>query len=250
MNKYIDGEIMNELNLSKRLTKVVSKIPKGSKIADIGSDHAYLPCYAVKHQLSPFAIAGEVNEGPFVTATRQVSMSGLTDFISVRKGDGLEVICENEVDIIIICGMGGSLIREILEKGKTKLKGTKRLLLQPNVGAIKVREWLIDNGWELIDEEIIEEDEKIYEIIVAEKGDPQAPYKEINKQAGLLLGPFLMLKRDWVFRMKWSGELKKWKKILNQMQDAKDTGDLGKNREEIKRKVKLVEEVLDEKSND
>lgn len=86
------GNQMNEEQLSKRLEKVASYITKNERIADIGSDHAYLPCFAVKNQTASFAIAGEVVDGPFQSAQKQVRSSGLTEQIDVRKGNGLAVI--------------------------------------------------------------------------------------------------------------------------------------------------------------
>lgn len=233
---------MNTEKLSNRLEAVTNYIPPGSRVADIGSDHAYLPCYAVKKGIVPFAIAGEVVEGPFQSAKKQVKMEGLENQISVRKGSGLEVIEPGEVDCITIAGMGGTLIASILEDGKSKLAAIKRLILQPNLSAISIRTWLIANGWELIAEEILEEDGKIYEILAAEKGEPLKPYK--NKEQGLLMGPFLMEQKSEVFRNKWIGERKNWERILLQLDKAVYSSETEKRKQELKEKIKMAEEVL------
>jgi tRNA (adenine22-N1)-methyltransferase len=234
---------MNTEKLSARLQAVADFIPKGFTLADIGSDHAYLPCYVVKKGDVPFAIAGEVVDGPFQSALRQVTEEELLEQISVRKGNGLEVINQNEVDCITIAGMGGALISSILESGKEKLSTVKRLILQPNISAISIREWLMENGWRLVDEKILEEDGKIYEILVAEQGDPQQSYKsELHK--GLLLGPILMEEKNSVFMKKWQDEKKNWQRILSQLAEANESDEVQLKINELQEKISMVEEVL------
>ncbi|MCR2820417.1 tRNA (adenine(22)-N(1))-methyltransferase [Lederbergia panacisoli] len=234
---------MNIEKLSKRLETVTSFIHKGMRIADIGSDHAYLPCYSINKGIASFAIAGEVVEGPYQSALHQVASSGLTDRIHVRKGDGLEVIDPNEVDCIIIAGMGGTLISDILERGKEKLEGVKRLILQPNIGTENVRKWLYDHEWQLVDEQLVEEDGKFYEVLVADVGDPAIPYKELKKE--LLLGPFLLRNKNEAFFKKWKMELNQWKRILNELDKAEDKDKTNARRAEITEKIEIVKEVLE-----
>jgi tRNA (adenine22-N1)-methyltransferase len=233
---------MNEFRLSKRLQTVASFIPKGAKLADIGSDHAYLPCYAYLHGYITQAVAGEVADGPLRSAKQQVERTGLKDVISVRKGDGLEVIQPGEVDCITIAGMGGTLIANILESGKDKLSGVKRLILQPNVGAHIVRKWLMDHDWELIAERILEEEGKIYEVLVAEKGDGKRPY--VNIETELLLGPFLLKEKNDVFFKKWNNELAHWKQIVRQLKEKAETESAIAKKRELEKKIKIVKEAL------
>ncbi|MGE7759228.1 tRNA (adenine(22)-N(1))-methyltransferase [Peribacillus sp. NPDC097895] len=233
---------MNHEKLSKRLERVAIHIQKGSILADIGSDHAYLPCYAVNNGLCDHAIAGEVVEGPYQSARRQVAITGLEGKIEVRKGDGLEVLNPDEATCITICGMGGTLISSILESGKGKLGKAERLILQPNVGAANVRSWLIDNGWELSGEEVLEEDGKIYEILIAEKGDPLRPYRA-NMQTGLMFGPYLMAQFSDTFIKKWQLEKKHLERIIEQLDESGRSG-LETKRNELKSQVSVIEEVL------
>ncbi|MDM5156488.1 tRNA (adenine(22)-N(1))-methyltransferase TrmK [Bacillus sp. DX1.1] len=234
---------MNEVKLSKRLEEVVREIPVGSTIADIGSDHAYLPCYTIINNIATKAVAGEVVDGPFRSAQATVAECGLQEKVDVRKGNGLAVITPGEVDVITIAGMGGALIRDILENGKEKLNGVTRLILQPNIAAHHIREWFVENGWELIHEKIIKEDGKIYEIVVGEKGDPLAPYHE-NKQASLFIGPFLMKEKSDTFVEKWESELKNFQNIIKQLERATASEDTKVKREEVLAKMKMIEEVL------
>ncbi len=233
------GDIMNETKLSQRLQTVAQFIPKGASLADIGSDHAYLPCFSYLQGDSVKAIAGEVVEGPFQSAKKQVEKLGLTSYISVRKGDGLSVIEEqDEITCVTIAGMGGALIAKILEEGKEKLSGVKRLILQPNIAASPVRKWLLANDFALVAERILEEDNKIYEVLVAERGEGLKLYKHIERD--LLLGPFLILEKNEAFVKKWTYELTSWKNIISHLHTERSM----EKKEELQRKIALVEEIL------
>jgi tRNA (adenine22-N1)-methyltransferase len=234
---------LNTDKLSARLAAVAKYVPTGARVADIGSDHAYLPCFLAKSEGLAFGIAGEVAVGPFQSAERNVLAEGLTDIISVRMGDGLEVIEEGEVDCITIAGMGGALIASILENGKEKLSSVKRLVLQPNISAISIRTWFINNNWELIAEEILEEDGKIYEILIGEKGDPYNPYRT-NQDLALLVGPFLVHNQDQTFKKKWTAEIKNWERIYQALENAAQTPETVEKKQEILGKIKLVKEAL------
>jgi len=235
---------MSDIQLSNRLLMVAKYIPKQAILADIGSDHAYLPCYAILNDLASHAIAGEVNEGPYKAAIHQVQRFGLTDQISVRKGDGLSVLSTNEATCVTIAGMGGTLIKTILDEGKDKLEKVERLILQPNIHAIEIRKWLIENDWELKDEKILEEDGKIYEILVAEKGNPLNPYGGILYEPALLMGPFLIKDKNPTFIKKWSHELNHWDEVLSQLNRAKESDKLLKKKEEVKKIISNIKEVL------
>lgn len=234
---------MKRDNLSLRLKTVADFVMRDSVVADIGSDHAYLPCYLMLEHQVPYAIAGEVNEGPYQSALKEVQLAGFQDKISVRKGDGLAVISPNEADVITICGMGGQLITSILENGKSKLEGVKRLILQPNVGAETVRKWLKKEGWVLNFEEIVKEDGKIYEILVADRQKGGHPYTE-KENLELLLGPYLMNNKNDAFVEKWTSEIQQWEKILHQM-DMSGSPGLEERKAQLKKKIETVKEELE-----
>jgi tRNA (adenine22-N1)-methyltransferase len=234
---------MNTNKLSERLAAVAGHIPENSRIADIGSDHAYLPCHVVKRGAVSFAIAGEVAEGPFQSALKQVRSEGLSDRIVVRKGDGLDVVQPGEVDCITIAGMGGPLIASILERGKNRLEGTTNLVLQPNIGASAIRKWLLANGWKLVSETILKEDGKIYEILAAERGVPEEPYSS-SMETEVLFGPYLLREKNAAFREKWTLEKQNWQKILEQLEQAGQSEATLLKRREIEEKIRMAEEVL------
>ncbi|MFL6561403.1 MAG: tRNA (adenine(22)-N(1))-methyltransferase TrmK, partial [Bacillus sp. (in: firmicutes)] len=124
-----------------------------------------------------------------------------------------------------------------------KLTSVKRLVLQPNISAISIRKWFIENNWELIDEEILEEDGKIYEILIGEKGDPNKPYKK-NLDMGLLVGPFLLQKQDKTFKKKRTAEINNWQRIYEALESASQSPETNEKKQEMIAKIKLVEEAL------
>lgn len=234
--------IMNEHQLSLRLSAVAQLVPTGSRLADIGTDHAYLPVYLILQGKVSMAIAGELNDGPFQSAIQLVDRLSLDSVVDVRKGDGLEVLQEDEVDVITIAGMGGALIADILSKGLEKLRKVKRLVLQPNVAGHIVREWFIEHGWNLIDEMMIKEDQKYYEVLVAEQGEPELAYQGLESEErsrAIFMGPFLIKEKNEAFVEKWQVEIEKRKLILDSLQKA---GQIQEEKyEQVMREVILME---------
>lgn len=208
---------VDEKHLSARLACVASLVPAGARVADIGSDHAYLPAALVLDGKIDFAIAGEVVKGPYENAVREIKDHQLEGQVIPRLADGLAAIePADKVDTITIAGMGGSLIASILEKDKNKLTGIKRLVLQPNVGESQLREWLMNNHYQIMNEKIIEEDNHIYEIIVAEPSVVSFRYSKYE----LDFGPFLLENKGPVFRKKWQEYLQREAHVIDQMQKA------------------------------
>lgn len=158
------------MRVGERLGTIASFIKPGAKIVDVGTDHAYLPIYLVEQNRIAGAVAGEVNRGPYLAAEAMLKKMGLAEKILLRFGDGLAVISPGEVDTAVIAGMGGPTIVEILTKEPAVTASLSRLVLQPMIAASLVREWLIENGWEIIDETLVRDEGRLYEVIVAEPG--------------------------------------------------------------------------------
>ncbi|MCR1877550.1 tRNA (adenine(22)-N(1))-methyltransferase TrmK [Limosilactobacillus reuteri] len=208
---------VDEKHLSARLACVASLVPAGARVADIGSDHAYLPAALVLDGKIDFAIAGEVVKGPYENAVHEIKDHQLEGQVIPRLADGLAAIePADKVDTITIAGMGGSLIVSILEKGKDKLTEIKRLVLQPNVGESQLREWLMNNHYQIMTEKIIEEDNHIYEIIVAEPSVVPFRYSKYE----LDFGPFLLENKGPIFKKKWQEYLQREAHVIDQMQKA------------------------------
>ncbi|WEG14249.1 tRNA (adenine(22)-N(1))-methyltransferase TrmK [Pullulanibacillus sp. KACC 23026] len=232
---------MNPIKVSMRLSLLARWIPVGSKLADIGSDHAYLPVYAFQTGRIVKAIAGEVNQGPYESARETVQGLNLSTYIEVRKGNGLEVIEKHEVDTIVVAGMGGALIRNILEEGKSRLSDDQTLILQPNNGEEALRDWLYMNQWKIDKEAILEEDGHIYEAMKVSKSKDRFDYS----QEDLLFGPFLRVEQSATFIKKWSRELEKWEGIYRGIQEnVDDSMDRKERLAEIKKHIKRIEEAL------
>lgn len=230
---------MNAQKLSKRLETVASFVPTGAIVADIGSDHAYLPCYLVHKGIAARAVAGEVVKGPYESAVKQVRTEGLTDKITVRMADGLAAVEEaDEITAVTIAGMGGPLIVSILEKYPEALKTVTRLILQPNIHAKAIREWAMVNGWAIQDEVILEEDGKIYEVLVLQRGE-----MKLN-EAQTLLGPKLMETKVPVFIEKWSREIANWQRVQQAISEAEKTPENQEKYEQLTHYIKMVQEAI------
>ncbi|MCP3030337.1 tRNA (adenine(22)-N(1))-methyltransferase TrmK [Halobacillus sp. A1] len=232
---------MNGNQLSKRLQKIADYLVEPVYFADIGSDHAYLPCYVCSRNSEAFAIAGELNRGPFLSAQKEVADNQLEDRIEVKQGNGLAVIDER-VNQIVIAGMGGPLIRDILEEGKNKLRKVSRIIAQPNIDARSIRRWLIEHNYNLVEECIIVENGHIYEILVAEQGEGLENYNENILEKQLWFGPHLLEEKNEAFQMKWQQEKEKKRQIIHQIQKSPFPDESKLNI--FEREIRWIEEAL------
>ncbi|NLO89841.1 MAG: SAM-dependent methyltransferase [Clostridia bacterium] len=156
--------------VSSRIAALASLIPPGEVVADIGTDHAYLPIFLIQTKKSPRVIATEIKEGPYQNAIKRVRGLELEDSIEVRFGDGLKVLEPGEAGVLVLAGIGGINIVKILEDRPEVAGAAKRLVVNPATDWGYVRKWLLQNVWEIKDEEMVYEKGKFYHIIAAEKG--------------------------------------------------------------------------------
>lgn len=218
------------MELSGRLKLIAQMVPECNIVCDIGTDHAYIPIYLLNNKKCKKAIASDIRVGPINVAKKNIEKYKLLDKIEMRVGDGLDVIKKNEEDVIIIAGMGGILIKEILEKNIDKAKKAKILILQPMYAVEVIHEWLCNNGFEVYDEKLVKEEYKIYDVIVTKWTG------KIQKKDTLYyyIGERLFENKDPLLKIHIKNKIKQLDKIINEMENIKQ-GDLTK-KNSIKRK--------------
>lgn len=156
--------------LDERLRTVASLVRRGTVVADIGTDHAYLPVYLVQRGICPAGIAADLRSGPLAAARAHVAEVGLTDRIALRLGDGLAPLRPGEAGDIVIAGMGGETIEHILSAADAALirRRDVRLILQPMTHAEQTRLWLMKNGFSIQTERLVIDGRHLYPVIAAQ----------------------------------------------------------------------------------
>lgn len=193
--------------LSKRLEVVSSFIKEGSKIVDIGCDHCLLSIYLAGIYKNIKIIASDVNKNALSSAINNIKKYKLEDRIEIRLGSGLEVVSPEEVDTVVIAGMGSNTIVGILKYSKDKLVNVNNIIVQSNTDLYFLRKNITSIGYYIEDEVLVEDKNIIYTVIKFAKGRKKYSYKE------LYLGPILLEKNDNLFKKKNEKELKTMKMI-------------------------------------
>lgn len=221
--------------INRRLKKV-SEYVTGERLADIGSDHAFLPMYCLEQGYITSAIAGEVIPGPYSAAVKSVARHGYKNQIDIRLGNGLTILNpeEDTIDTVTICGMGGPLIAKILNEGFKHIPHRPRLILQSNIQSEPIRRFLQANGYHIVTETLIKERAHIYEIIVADAGTMSLSEKDFK------FGPFLHPKPSELFVEKWMREIEALADIKKQLDPVRHQ----KRYDEITRQENEIKEVL------
>ena len=161
---------MRELQISRRLLAVAGFVGKGCIVADIGCDHGYIPIYLLQRGQIPKAIAMDVNEGPLMRAKAHIREWGLEDYIETRLSDGLAALKKGEAQSIVIAGMGGPLMERLLLQGQEVLSEISELILQPQSEIPHFRKFLAQQGYQIVAEDMIEEEGKYYPMMKAVHG--------------------------------------------------------------------------------
>ena len=253
------------MRLSERLETVASFVDKGSIVADVGTDHGYIPVCLVERGICPAAIGMDVRPGPLSRARVHIEERGLGDRIQTRLGDGLEPLAPGEADTAVIAGMGGELIIRILENGRRLWGDVRTWILSPQSEIQKVRLFLWENGFRAVDEAMVLDEGKYYTVMKcrregasarpapglteAEVSSPGLPAAEISA-AGvptpgeLRYGRILLERRDPVLRDYLEKELEKLSAIEGQL-GASGTEKARARLEEVRREMETAKEAYD-----
>lgn len=243
--------------LSLRLTAVAGMADKGSVVCDVGCDHGFVPIYLVKNGVCPRVIAMDVNREPLETAREHIRNYALEDYIETRLSDGVSALSKGEADTLICAGMGGRLIKRILIQGGEKISSMKTLILQPQSELQGVREYLRQEGYLIVAEDMILEDGKYYSLL---KVCPHPAEREVNaakqtekekKKDGTedrrrrvedRYGPCLLNNCHPVLLQFLNRENRLYKEILDRMEDCGSRQE--KRKKEIRDKVEEINFAL------
>ena len=233
----VSGRRMMNLELSPRLKIIADSIKGYNSVADIGSDHAYLPIYLVKTFNIKKAVASDVNKGPVEISRERLKQYDVEKHVEVRRGDGLEILEAGETEVIVIAGMGGMLIRDIMEKGKSIIESAKLIILQPMRDSDCVRKWIFGNGFDIIDEELVKEDERIYEVIWASPGSGY-----MDKDDPMLIGDKIIKKKHPLAAEFIDKKIEELEKVIALL-EGKNTINSRKRKEECENLILYYREV-------
>ncbi len=229
------------MQLSKRLFAISQMVTAGNRLVDVGTDHGYIPIYLVQNKQIPSAIAMDINKGPIKKAEEHINEYGLSNLIETRLSDGLAKYSKGEGDTILIAGMGGPLTIRILTDGLDKLVGIKELVLSPQSEIHLVRQFLLQSGYIIIDEQMVIDEGKYYTIMKAVLGVEEHVYASHELEYGYIM----IKKKDKILFEFIQKEKKKYNNIITEL--LKNKSEAGVRRiEELKIKIADMDKVIEE----
>jgi len=227
------------MELSKRLNWIIEKLDKVEIIMDVGTDHGYIPIYLVKNDIAKKVIASDINKEPLKKAKINASLDGVLDKIDLRLGGGLFPLNNKEANAVIIAGMGGNLIRDILENDLNKVKNLDYLILQPAQNPEVLRKYLYNNNYEILEEDICLDENKYYEIFkVKYKSGDYILLEDIFYE----ISPTMLSKKLPLFKSYIENKIEKNKKVMEFIKDNTEHAIERKN--ELKEKNQKLEKLL------
>ncbi len=231
------------MKLSDRLQAVASFVTHGLRVADIGTDHGYIPIYLTEQGIVPYAIAMDINKGPILRAQENIKENGLEKLIETRLSNGFDKLEPGEADCAVIAGMGGELITKILDNGRNVTDELKELVLSPHSEVWLVRKYLHNNDFKIIDEKMIIDEDKFYTIMKVVKG-----IDDIYSEEDYMYGKILIEKKDEVLMKYIYKEYNKVEKIFENI--SKNGTDNAKSRiAELEKEKKMLTNVMNKLEN-
>ncbi|WP_246579107.1 tRNA (adenine(22)-N(1))-methyltransferase [Alkaliphilus flagellatus] len=237
--KFKRGDLELSIRLTPRLQKIADQVIEGDVVADIGTDHGYIPIYLLKNKISPFVIAGDINEKPLESAENNIKKYSLSDKAETRLGSGLSILKPGEVDTVIVAGMGGLLISDLLTTSKKVVEKLNTLILQPMQAQPELRKYLINNGFTIEKDILVKEDHHIYEIIVAKHG-----IQEIRDQICYEIGFHINSNPKPLAIEYINGKIRATKMVIENISNNASEPSVEKLKE-MNVKLKKLEEVLE-----
>ncbi|MDO4581210.1 MAG: class I SAM-dependent methyltransferase [Bacillota bacterium] len=232
-----------QIKLDSRLMAAAELVLPDKPAADIGTDHSYLPVYLVVNGICPRVIATDKSRGSFQKAQQLVELLSLEHQIDVRLGDGLEPLQPQEAATIIISGMGGHLIKDILAASPHITAGCRRLVLQPQKHIAMLRQWLAANDWRIVAEQIAFDNGFYYELLAAEHGQMTLSEDEA------VFGPLLLRDPHPLFGQYLRAKLADLHTLIEQLQEAPST-DAKQRLQTLQVLTDKIERILREEVND
>jgi Predicted SAM-dependent methyltransferase len=228
------------IKLSARLQTIADLIEHGETVADIGTDHGFLPIALWEAGKSPHVILSDINEGPLEKARLNINKYYPGKEFDLRIGSGLQTIQPGEADAVVIAGMGGLLIAEILGDNLQKTKTYSRLILQPRNAQDKLRAWLFENGFLIKDETLVREGKYLCEIIMAAPDDQEDLWKP--SEADFEFSPILFEKNDPLLVEFIENKIRIEKKVYEAIQSGA-TRDRENRLKTSEERIKLLQEL-------
>ncbi|MBS6644573.1 MAG: SAM-dependent methyltransferase [Clostridiaceae bacterium] len=228
------------MKLSRRLEMVASLVEPGSRIADVGTDHAYVPIWLVEQNRAVSAIAMDVRPGPLERAQNHIKTYGMEGRIQTRLSDGVSMLKPEEADTVVIAGMGGELVIHILEEGRHVWNSVKTWILSPQSELGKVRRYLEDQGFCITEEDMTCEEGKYYTVMKVVRGS-----MSLKKEAYYLYGKYLAEHKNPVLKEFLEKENLLYQKVLEQL-NLHETKTSRDRKLEIIQQLEWIKEILDE----
>ena len=219
-------------------------VTKGHRLADIGTDHGYVPIALVQQKKIPSAIAMDINKGPLAHAKENIALYEVADYIEPRLSDGVEALQAEEVDTILIAGMGGELVIHILSAGEKVCRSAKELILQPQSELRKVRKFLREHKYKIIDEDMVLEEGKYYPMMKVIPVEEDIFWR--NKPESIIIpcdiyGPILLKNGNPTLRKFLVKQHKQLTQLMQDLETQPESAAIAERKKEVQDELEINE---------